>query len=382
MSYFQNNTLNNKNNNAYLTGRNGFTKTDRVKGISDQTFNSKNNISENMSGGLTGYTALSRDEYDARDKLFHNNVGDIILKEQNFGFRIFVDSTFRNFEVYPDPFQFKVRLNAVEPKIEEVSVDIPIEITEDNVDIIGCDREFTYQNFIDGSNEIVITISKQIKNVFSFNLNTVILPKNLNFKTNDDGTISPVGRKIHELYKYIILSIDEIQTDTKYSNTGKIGKDTFILRYDDDYGIESTYWYPIEESVEFFESRKQNIDCLTFSFRTDKGKPLCPTLDGKEFDFQTEYQNEINKAIELNDKLKYLKPRKKRDQIETSSGKKIKLRMKNNCSSEYDKVKEELKKLLNRLISLREIVECLYPQVHFTMNKVRPQIDTKTDFRI
>lgn len=380
MSHFQRNTLNNKNNNAYLTGRNGFTKTDTVKGISNQTFNSTNNIPENFSGGLQGYTALSRDDHTLKDKLFHNNVNDDLLKEQNFGFRIFVDSTYRNFDIYPDPFNFKVRLNAVVPTIEEVSVDIPIEITEDNVDIIGCDREFTYQKYIEGSNDIVITTSKQIKNVFSFNLNTVIFPRNLNFKTNNDGTISPIGRKISELYKYIILSINEIQTDTKYSNTGKIGKDTFILKYDDYLGVDSTYWIPIEETVEFFESRKQNIDCLTFSFRTDKGKPLCPTLDGKEFDFQQEYQKEIDKAIELNNKLKYLTPNKKKDVIETKNGKKIKLK-KEICDN-YDETKEKFKCLINRLISLREIVECLYPQVHFTLNKVRPQIDTLTDFRI
>jgi hypothetical protein len=379
MSYFKTNTLNNKDNNAYLTGRNGHKKTDRVKGMSDQTFNSRHNIQNNTSGGLEGYTALSRDSHINNNKLFHNNVGDNLLREQNFGFRIFVDSTFRNFKFYPDPFNFRVRLNSIQPTIEEVSLNIPITITNDNIDLIGCDRDFSYQKYIDGGNDITITISKQITNVFSFNLNTVIFPKSLNYKTNDDGTISSIGKKISELYKYIILSIDEIRTDTKYSNTGIIGKDTFILKYDEDQGLESTYWYPIEETVEFFESRKQNIESLTFSFRTDKGKPLCPTLDGKEFDFHQEYKKQIDNAILLNDKLLSQKPNKKKDIIETKKGK---ISLKEKCSDDYIETKEKLSKLTNKLISLREIVECLYPQVHFTLNKSRAQLDTLTDYRI
>ena len=369
-----NNTLNIRNNPAYFTGRNG-TDNNTINGISNQTFNSRNNISNN--NGLTGYTLLNEDKHINKGNLFHNNVSKDLLKEQKFGFRFFVDSTYRNTFKYPDPFQFKIKLNGIEPLKNETKLELSKDIILKNPNLYGCDRNFSYFDYENGDHEIIVNTSRQLKNVLSFSLNTIIMPKFINYISCDDGTIKPIGKKLAETYKYIILNIKEINTDTKYSNTGKIRNDTFILKYDDDYGYDSTYWEAIENNVCFFESNKQNIDNLTFDFRTDKGRPLCLTLDGEKFDFMDEYRKTIDNAISLKDKVKCLKPKKKKDKVSSFT----KTEIKNDNEEKINKCNELYEKLINKLISLRDIIECIYPQVHFIINNIRPQINTMTDYR-
>jgi hypothetical protein len=380
MSYSFKKTLRKSNDPSYLTGQYGNYRNDPVKGISQQTFNKKNNIDENFNDGMIGKTLLSDDkEYET--KLLHHNITNEIVRKQDFGFRIFVDSTFRNIDFHPDPFSFKVKFNNYNIENEIISTEFPInEANKYSLTYIDCDTEFKYYKF-DGdkqNTDINIEISKQIKNIYSFNLNTVILPRNIHFQTNEDKSITPINKKLTEIYKYIILSIPEIKTDTRYSNTGSIGKDTFILKYDDDFGIDSTYWYPMQETIDFFDSSLQNINGLTFNFRTDKGKPLIPTLDGKPFNFMKEYQRLIEIVKKINQEIKIYKPKEKKDIIISNE----KTTLICEIDESYTKAIESLNNVLPKLKSLRNIIDCLYPQVHFTLNTSRIQLDTRTNYNI
>jgi hypothetical protein len=283
---------------------------------------------------MNGNILLNEPNYNNPKNLLHNNIKEEVLNTQSFDNRIFIDSKYKDFSKYPNPYNFIVKFNGTEPVTKSTS------ITIDNC-------LFSYDNFIKGDTQIVI--HKNFKNVRHVIVNNLIMPTHLDYTLKDDNTYEKVGCQLGRKNKYLILKIKELENNRRYSNMNNLGKNSFILKIDNDSGINNQFWIPIYSYVCYFDSRLESINRLTIEICDERGRPLCTTLDGEKFDFFEEYRNLIDLAVKLNKKGT------------PKSCKKLEL-------------------LLPKLKSLEEIINCLAPEIHLTINTLETQIDTNPNY--
>lgn len=314
---------------AYLTGMTGKYRNSNVEGESNLN-NRYNNYGNAYRGGMNGATYLEKPHYNNPNNLMHNNVGDKVIDISQLPTKLFINSAIRDFTAMPEPYKYYIKFNAKLPTKEKVSIHV------DN-------NEYFYYNYTSGDRSIVI--ERSFKNINQIAVDVVILPVYINFKTNDDGMYVPTGSQLSKTYRYIILKIPELSNCRKFSNMDTVTDDTFILKFDKDSGGRNMCWIPIHDSNSFFNSNLKNINRLSIELFDDKGNGLCTTLDGHNYDFYKEYR-------QLIDKLKKLHPDS-----------------------------EEALKYAPKLKCLREIIEHIYMEIHFTMYIVEPTINTLPKFQ-
>jgi len=328
-------------NNAYLTGVNGSYSTDSVKAQNElnNPFNctagsyNAGNYKTAFVGGIDGSVHIGQPDYNNPRNTIHNNIADKVLGEQIFENRLLIDSAFRDYVKYQNPFNFVVKFNGVNPKKEDICVDVDGET-------------YCYPKYIDG--DTAVLMDRVFKNVKSVIINTLILPHSIEYKTDENGDYDkPTVSLVKMRYKYIILRIHELSNDRLFSNNKAYGREAFIMKFDDDTCINWHRWIPIEEHIFYPDSVLKFIDRLTVEICDDKGNILCPKLNGKPHDFFKEYRLLIDKVL-------YLQQKKRFDEVEA---------------------------LQPKLESLKKITECLSPELHCTFCTLDPQIATLPQFR-
>ncbi len=355
---------------AYMTGLNGGQGIDKVKGIdelgdsngfNDGTTSSgknhpnvtyinglNNNYRDAFQGGMYGTMYMGNPDYVNPMNNLHNNIGDRVMLEQTFDNKIFIDTTFKDYSKHPEPFKFIVKFNSTDPTTKIVSI---------NID----DCTYSYSKYIDGETEIVF--DRIFKNVKYVNVNAMILPNCIDYKTLNDGSYAPCGKKLaNAAYKYLILKIDELKNGRCFSNNQSLGKEFFIMKKDDDASHNNQIWIPIYKNIGFFDSQLKFVDRLTVEICDDKGKRLCTTLDGKNYDFFADYR----KIIDMINHLKHLNTNQTTNHTTATI----------QCQRD-----EQINKLIPKLKSLKIITDYLAPELHLTFNTLEPQIDTKPQFR-
>jgi hypothetical protein len=331
---------------AYLTGSNGSYSTDNIKGTSElmdtNGFNGSldtsyvGNYNNSYKGGMNGSVLLGQPDYTNPGNILHNNVGDRVMGEQIFDHKLFIDSSIRDYSRSPDPFKFMIKFNGIEAKTE-------------NVYVIIDGETYSYPRYLEGDTDVVM--DRIFKNIKSVVINTLLLPIFIDYKTNEDGSYSPTGLKLSKsAFKYLILKIDELTNNRCYSNNKVFGKESFIMKMDDEICIFNHRWIPISNNVCYPDSRLKFIDRLTVEICNDKGVRLCPTLDGKNHDFYAEYRKLINKII-------LLKKSNNSESILTAE------------------------RLVPKLNSLKEITQYLSPELHLTFCILEPQVATFPQYR-
>ena len=284
-------------------------------------------------GGLTGAIAMQQPNYANPKNLFHNNVSDKVLHEQVFENRLFIDSEIRDYARYRDPFAFVVKFNSVQPKYQNVAINIG-------------GTEYSYQKCIQGDGSIIF--DKVFRNVNSASINTLFMPHIAEFKTNEDGLYEKTDRKLGRMYyRYIVLKIKELSNGRSYSNNPAIGNGTFIMKVDDETCIKHHRWIPLTPYIAFPESKPINLDRLTIDICTDRGEPFMALLDDKPHDFYNEY-------FKLIDTVKILKA----NNDETA-----------------------IIKLVPKLDILKHITSFLSPELHISISTREPSIHTAPQYR-
>jgi hypothetical protein len=335
---------------AYMTGTHGM---DNVKGIDEMGesngFNNGNKNYQNApnvygqnynaslgQGGMFGTVFMGNPDYVNPMNNLHNNIGDRVMLEQTFDNKIFIDTSFKDYSKHPEPFKFIVKFNATDPTTKRISVTVDNDL-------------YDYSKYMDGETEIVF--DRIFKNVKYVNVNAMILPNCIDYKTLENGSYVPCGKKLaNATYKYLILKIDELKNGRCYSNNQSLGKEFFIMKKDDDASCNNQIWIPIYKNIGYFDSQLKFVDRLTVEICDDKGKRLCTTLDGNNYDFFADYRKTI-------DMIKHLK----------------------NVNTQQSNL--QIESLVPKLKSLKLITDYLAPELHLTFNTLEPQIDTKPMFR-
>jgi len=310
---------------VFMTGTNG---SDDVGTIGDMAGTASNGNYNNVyQGGMEGSTFIGLPNYDNPNNVLHNNVGSRVMLEQMFDNKLFIDSSFKDYSKNPELFKFVVKFNGTNPTTENVSISINVGG--------GAVEQFSYSKYISGDTDVVLDRTF----------------KNINYKTADDGSYQPDGRKLSKsTYKYIVLKINEIRNGRYHSNNPALGRESFVMKMDTDIAQNNQIWIPIHNNVGYFDSQLKKFDRLTVEICDDKGNRLCTKLDGRNFDFFAEYRKVIDQIIKMRERR----------------------------STETEK---QIEKLIPKLRSLQDIVESVSPELHLTLNTVEPQIDTKPQFR-
>lgn len=331
---------NNSRQSAFLTGMNGSYSTDTVKGqseLSNTNLGYVGNYNKTYMGGIDGSVALGKPDYSNPGTNFHNNIGDRVLTEQLYDNRLFIDSLLSDHSVHREPFKFTIKFNGREAKIEHVFISV-----DGNV--------FSYDKYLEGDTTVVM--DRTFINVKLIKINSLILPSAIEYKTNSEtGAYEKTGRKLAKAaYKYLILKINELTNGRTFSNSRAFGKEAFIMKMDDEICFNNHRWIPISNNVSYPDAKLKSIDRFNVEICNDKGVLLFPTLDNKPHDFYADYRKTIDKVIRLRD-----------------SGK--------------PGNEAQIKKLLPKLESLREITSNLSPELHMTFTTYEPQINTLPQFR-
>lgn len=323
----------------YLTGRNGQYATDPVTGVTPN-MNSYGNTTQSFQGGMTGNVLASHPDYLNPHNTLHNNIGTIAVFEQNMDNKVFIDAEFRDTSFTDSrnqPFKFTVRF-----KNSESMPNTEIIILEHNGNI------YEYSRYKKGGREIVFP--HVYHNVNYVIIDNLIMPTHIAYETQPDGSIEMIeGMSLVRTEKYLVLKIEQLKTLKKVSNNPKINDSCFIMKNDDTSGVRNQFYIPIHDQVTSFHSRLENIDRLDIEICDAKGMTLESTLDGNPTNFHELYQKSIE---ELRGALGIKRPAP--DMINT---------------------------LENRLLSLREIVGCIDPEIHITINNVNQQINTDAKWR-
>lgn len=324
------------NQSAYLTGMQGQHVDEQIKGVngfSDMhgTFNKYGNA---YRGGMTGSTHLASPDYTNPNNLLHNNLNDNVMDVETLPTKLFINSFYKDYEKHPEPYNFVVKFNSITPTIE------PVKVMIDN-------KEFSYPKYVDG--ERCVSIDRAFKNINHITVDIMIPPIYIDYETNSDGIFEPSGLRFAERYRYVLLKIPELRNCRKFSNAGHMGDDAFIMKVEQDMGVNNQCWLPIHNTISYFSSKLKNLDRLSIRLCDDKGNQLCTTLDGENYDFYKEYRRLIDKAMSL---------KKKNDA----------------------KSLERLESLVPKLECLKNIVEHVYIEIHFTMNILEPQLSTLPKF--
>lgn len=346
----------------YLTGRNGYYETDPVKGITpaQQVGNQEmrgmpvmsdmkmhdhahfGRTDESFRGGMTGEQLAVMPDYQNPGNNIHNNIGQNVLFEQNMDNKVFIDAEYRDTS-YTDsknqPFKFTVRFKSSEQMPSSNTV-----VLEYN------DELYEYQVYEKGGREIVFPYVYH--NVNFAIIDNLIMPNHIEYVTRDDGSIKKIpGRSLVRTERYIVLKIEQLNNCKKVSNNPFIDDRCFIMKNDDNSGVNNEFYIPIHDQLNAFQSQLPTIDRLDIEICNHKGRPLFPTLDGKIVNFHKLY---IDTIEEMRTELDKPKPEQDQDKID---------------------------RLELRLISLRHIVDTIDPELHITINNVNPQINTQRKYR-
>lgn len=320
---------------AYFTGANNNYSINDISSVNKLTNMEGNNYKEIYDESKT--VLLGEPNYTNPNNTLHNNLNDIIMKEQIFDNKILINSLFRDYSKHPEPFYFTVKLNGIDAVIENVEVNINGNI-------------YSYPKYISGDTQVILPYA--FKNIKHIQLNALIIPSYIEYITQEDGSYKKNDKQIASTNKYVILKIKELSNYRNYTNNRNIGKESFTMTLDGTIGLNNEIWTPIYNSIGYFDSRLRNVDRLTIEICDHKGNKLYTKLDGKNHDFNAEYRKIINDIIEI---------RKYHEEKEAN---------------------EMIQRLIPRLNSLMDIIDYINPELHLIFVTYEPQINTKPNFNI
>ena len=203
-----------------------------------------------------------------RGGMLHNNLHDILLYEEIKEYSVLIDSKDRNYQVYPNPFNYTVKFSPIPASKEKIG-----------------NRYVTHED----PNP---TINEAFTNVRYVVLEDIILPFFTKIKgvkkekILDDGRVGTVkewkvdtSRPLTE-YLYIVLSINEYN-DVNIRSTNDVLSDSFATIYYDYATNETHYMGTTHNGIKIFQQDQLGtITNWKINFMDPYGMPLmCKHLD-------------------------------------------------------------------------------------------------------
>ena len=203
-----------------------------------------------------------------RNDLMHNNLQNILLNEEIREYSVMIDSKDRNYQVYPDPFNYEVRFNPLPKSREKVN-----------------GKYITYE-------EPAPIINDNFINVRYIKFEVALLPiytkiKQYREKNDDDDEIVKVWKvdkeKLLSDNFYTVLSLGGEYKDVNYRSTNDVLGDSFAIIYYDCKMSNTHFMGYSENGIKIFpQDQLAKIDKLKISFMDPYGRLLCcPHLNKK-----------------------------------------------------------------------------------------------------
>ena len=216
----------------------------------------------NQQTQMNGYDPKSgfrNNKFVNQNSLLHNNLGNSLLNEEIREYSVLIDSKDRNYQVYPDPFDYVVKFNPL-PKI---------------VDIVNGER-IVYE-------EPMPIINEDFKNVSYIKLESIILPfYNKILYVNEDVSGDMVKTVKVNVAKpltdnlYIILSLGNEYHDVNYKSTNDALADSFAVIYFDNKISNTHFTGRCDSGIKIFPRDKLGtLNSLKIKFKDPYGEPIC-----------------------------------------------------------------------------------------------------------
>lgn len=201
-----------------------------------------------------------------KNELLYNNLNNILLNEEIREYSVMIDSKDRNYQVYPDPFNYEVKFSPLPKIIEKVN-----------------GKKVIYEE----ANPI---INDTFINVRYIKLESIILPFfykiRTECKTNEDDEIVKNykidTRKALTENLYTVLSIGKY-TDTNYRSTNDVLGDSFATIYYSNRISDTHFLGQTFNGTKIFpQDQLEKIVSFKICFMDPYGKPIkCSHLDKK-----------------------------------------------------------------------------------------------------
>jgi hypothetical protein len=196
-------------------------------------------------------TLIASPDHTNRGNVIHNNLGKDLLAQHVTEYKIHINSQDRNTSNYPSPFKMKVPFGPGLPPF---------------------------------------AISKKFKNIKYVTLDSIILPRTISIDVThlDTSDIYPTASQYSSLstpsdnimttltnHKYLIVRINELETDKNLGTSVLNDKDTFKIYPDMSYGIDNVFWKPVHNHrVIYQDSLLFNVGNLTLTIYDAIGNVL------------------------------------------------------------------------------------------------------------
>lgn len=207
---------------------------------------------------------FNNNNFKNNNNLRHNNLGSNLLAEEVREYSVMIDSKDRNYQVYPDPFNYRVKFHPP-PKTREYI----------NGKYVSCE-------------EPAPTINDNFINVKYIKLEDIILPLYTDVRMvkeldEDENMVDSIKIDINKSlvdYPYVVLSIGKF-SDPNYKSTNDVLSDSFATIY---YGnkINNTHYTGrMANGMNQFSSDKlAKIDSFEISFMDPYGNSIrCPHVN-------------------------------------------------------------------------------------------------------
>jgi hypothetical protein len=188
--------------------------------------------------------------YQNKNNLIHNNVGDYVLDEHIVEYRIMIDSIDRDVSKFKNPFKYVVKFNP--------SSDQTINLKNGKTRFKGDHGP---------------SILRSFKNVKYVKLDNLILPQHHKIvESTPDNWEIDTSESLND-DRFIILSIDELDNTQTYSTNNH--SDAFgIIIAGKCFGDKYFKGNPYNSQKYYKNSSLGNIDKLTIEFKDSFGEPL------------------------------------------------------------------------------------------------------------
>lgn len=199
-------------------------------------------------------------------KILHNNLNNILLEEEIREYSVMIDSKDRNYQVYPDPFNYDVLFHPLSKSKTKIN-----------------NKTIIYEQ----PNPV---INDNFMNVRYIKLQEIILPyyykiyKAYDYDSDSDEVTE--SWKINKSFQlpnnmYNILSLGRDFSDDNYKSTNDVLSDSFATIYYDSKANDTHYFGCTSNGIKYFpKDNLGKIDKLKISFMDPYGTPLSvPHLD-------------------------------------------------------------------------------------------------------
>lgn len=222
------------------------------RGVSNSKFTQYSGASNNFDKVFVQHTPMiERHDYSNKNNVLHNNIGDKVMSEFITEYKIHINTIDRDTDIHPSPFKIKIPFSSASKSF-------------------SIRKEFYKIKYVSLDSVILPrTISIDSTHVAEPNL----YPTNSDYSTSAAATTVPLS--VLAKHRYLIVKINEFETDNTVGTSKLNDRDTFAIYPDTTLGIDSVMWKPLHNfRVVYPNSRTNNIRQLTLTIFDELGNEL------------------------------------------------------------------------------------------------------------